>query len=45
MTTKEDVEARLNDILAELQTHTDAINILTQEQYLLMNMLRTRFGL
>ena len=45
MTTKEDVEARLNEILAQLQTHTDAINLLTKEQYELMNMLRTRFGL
>ena len=45
MTTKEDVEARLNDILAQLQVHTDAINLLTKEQYELMNMLRTRFGL
>ena len=45
MTTKEDVEARLNEILEQLQTHTDAINLLTKEQYELMNMLRTRFGL
>ena len=45
MTTKEDVEARLEQVLAELQTHTDAINSLTKEQYELMNMLRTRFGL
>lgn len=45
MTTKEDVEARLEQVLAELQAHTDAINQLTKEQYELMNMLRTRFGL
>lgn len=45
MTTKEDVEQRLNDILTQLRTHTDAINNLTKEQYELMNMLRTRFGL
>jgi hypothetical protein len=45
MTTKEDVEARLAEILKELTDHTDAINELTKEQYELMNMLRTRFGL
>ena len=45
MTTKEDVEARLNDILKQLSEHTTAINLLTKEQYELMNMLRTRFGL
>lgn len=45
MTTKEDVEAKLAEVLQKLGEHTDAINILTQEQYLLMNMLRTRFGL
>lgn len=45
MTTKEDVETRLNEVLKELATHTDAINNLTKEQYELMNMLRTRFGL
>jgi len=45
MTTKEDVEARITEILKELQEHTDAINELTKEQYELMNMLRTRFGL
>ena len=45
MTTKEDVEAKLAQVLAELKTHTDAINVLTKEQYELMNMLRTRFGL
>lgn len=43
--TKEEVETKLYDILQELKTHTDAINILTKEQYELMNMLRTRFGL
>lgn len=45
MTTKEDVEQKLAEILAEIKTHTDAINDLTREQYQLMNMLRTRFGL
>ena len=45
MTTKEDVEAKLAQILAELKTHTDAINLLTKQQYELMNMLRTRFAL
>ena len=45
MTTKEDVEARLEEILKQIGTHTDAINNLTKEQYELMNMLRTRFGL
>ena len=45
MTTKEDVEAKLAQILTELKAHTDAINLLTKEQYELMNMLRTRFGL
>ena len=45
MTTKEDVETKLNDILTQLKNHTDAINVLTKEQYELMNMLRTRFGL
>ena len=43
MTTKEDVEAKLNEILKEIGTHTDAINDLTREQYELMNQLRTRF--
>ncbi len=45
MTTKEDVETRLEEVLKELSIHTDAINNLTKEQYELMNMLRTRFGL
>lgn len=45
MTTKEDVEARLDEVLKKLGEHTDAINQLTREQYELMNMLRTRFGL
>lgn len=45
MTTKEDVEAKLAEVLKELQIHTDAINTLTREQYELMNQLRTRFGL
>lgn len=45
MTTKEDVETKLNEILKEIGDHTDAINKLTKEQYELMNMLRTRFGL
>lgn len=45
MTTKEDVEAKLAQVLADLKIHTDAINQLTKEQYELMNMLRTRFGL
>lgn len=43
--TKEDVLARLEEVLKQLGEHTDAINTLTQEQYKLMNMLRTRFGL
>ena len=43
MTTKEDVETRLEQVLSQLQVHTDAINLLTKEQYELMNMLRTRF--
>ena len=43
--TKEEVETKLYDILQELKTHTDAINTLTKEQYELMNMLRSRFGL
>lgn len=45
MTTKEDVEARIDAILQELRIHADATNILTKEMYELMNMLRTRFGL
>lgn len=45
MTTKEDVEARLEQVLQDLAIHTNAINELTKEQYELMNMLRTRFGL
>ncbi len=45
MTTKEDVEAKLAEVLQKLGEHTDAINLLTKEQYELMNMLRTRFGL
>ncbi len=45
MTTKEDVEAKLAEVLKKLSEHTDAINTLTREQYELMNMLRTRFGL
>ena len=45
MTTKEDVEARLLEVLKQLNEHTDAINTLTKEQYELMNMLRSRFGL
>lgn len=45
MTTKEDVEAKLAEVLKKLGEHTDAINQLTREQYELMNMLRTRFGL
>lgn len=43
MTTKEDVEAKLNEVLKQIGEHTDAINLLTREQYELMNMLRTRF--
>lgn len=43
--TKEEVEARLESILLQLGTHTDAINKLTQEQYELMNLLRTRFSM
>ena len=45
MTTKEDVEQKLAEVLFAIEAHTDAINKLTQEQYELMNMLRTRFGL
>ncbi len=45
MTTKEDVEAKLAEVLRKLDEHTDAINQLTREQYELMNQLRTRFGL
>ena len=45
MTTKEEVETKLYEVLAELAKHTDAINELTKEQYELMNMLRSRFGL
>ena len=43
MTTKEDVEAKLESILTQIGAHTDAINQLTKEQYELMNLLRTRF--
>ena len=42
---KEDIIARLDEVLRQLGTHTDAINELTREQYELMNQLRTRFGL
>ena len=45
MPTKEEVETKLYEVLAELAKHTDAINTLTREQYELMNQLRTRFGL
>lgn len=43
MTTKEDVEAKLEAILTQIGAHTDAINQLTKQQYELMNLLRTRF--
>ena len=42
---KEDIVARLEEVLKQLGTHTDAINTLTREQYELMNQLRTRFGM
>lgn len=42
---KEDIEARLDEVLKKLGEHTDAINDLTREQYELMNQLRTRFGM
>lgn len=43
--TKEDVENRLEELLKLIGEHTDVINKLTQEQYELMNILRTRFGM
>mgnify|MGYP003329809912 CR=1 FL=1 len=33
MTTKEDVEQKLAEVLFAIEAHTDAINKLTQEQY------------
>lgn len=43
--TKEEVEARLDEVLKKLSEHTDAINLLTREQYELMNQLRSRVGM
>lgn len=45
MTTKEEVEAKLDEINQKIKAHLDEVTKLTQQYYDLMNMIRTRFGL